>query len=82
MNKVISIKNPTTPYLTGLVVYVVTKMGQFLNDTQARFLISRGDVRVNGETITEHDRIVDLGTNILEVRGALHYIDVIPAGME
>lgn len=82
MNKIISVRHPDIPYLTDIVVYVVTKSGQYLNASQARALIGRGDVRVNGGVVRECEYIMSIGLNVIEVYGKRFPIDVVPAGKE
>lgn len=82
MQKVISVRQPEIPYLADLVVYLITKSGWYINQSQAQFLIGRGDVKVNGEVVRKTHHLVDHGMNVLEVHGRFYPFDVVPAGME
>ena len=82
MHKVISIRQPEIPYLTDIVVYIITKSGQYINQSGARLLIIRGEVKVNGDVVRKPHHLVDHGMNVLEVYGRLHPFDVVPAGKE
>lgn len=82
MEEVIRVAPSDTPYLTDVVVYIITRSGQYLNASQAQFLIGRGDVKLNGEVVRSVSRVVDLGINVLEVRGRSYPIDVIGKVLE
>lgn len=82
MQKVIDVRHADIPYLTDIVVYIVTKSGQYLNTSQARFLIGSGEVKVNGDVVRKPHHLVDHGMNVLEVYGRLYPFNVVPAGKE
>ena len=46
---VIVYQNPDDPYLADIIVGIVTRMGTYLNLTQARHMIGQGNVTIDGK---------------------------------
>lgn len=80
--KVVSVRTPSVPYLTDVVVYAVTKNGHFLDRSGAQYLISQGQVKINGSRVKQMHFLMPHGMNILEVYGREHPVDIVPAGKE
>ena len=49
------------PYLAKVVVSIITRMGMYLNETQAKWLIAQGKVSVDGEVQTNEATILRPG---------------------
>lgn len=50
---VVVFRKPDDPYLADIVVGIITRMGMYLNQSQAQWLIAQGKVVVDGEVLTD-----------------------------
>lgn len=72
----IKISATQEPSLVQVVVSVVTKCGQYLDKSQARFLVGRGDVYVNGLRIKDITLQLDPGLYTMRIRGNSYNVQV------
>lgn len=64
------------PYITEVVVQTITRLGTYLDKSQARHLIGNGLVTLDGDRVRTCDTLVELGEHFLTVDGRQIIIDV------
>ncbi len=82
MQPVIKISATQEPSLVQVIISVVTKLGQYLDRGNARFLVGRGDISVNGEVVKNVGLTLEPGYYNLQIRGTTHYVLVSPVDKE
>ena len=73
---VIVYQKPDDPYLTDLVVGIVTRMGTYLNQTQARHMIGQGKVVVDGKVRTDPSTDIRAGIHEFQLDGKKIVVEV------
>lgn len=70
------------PYLTDVIVQAVTKSGQFIHKSMARWLVVSGDVEVDGNVEVRPDTILFPGVYNLRVGPSVYRISLEHSGKE
>lgn len=69
-------QKPDDPYLTDTVVGIITKMGSYLNQTQARHMIGKGEVVVDGKVQKNPSTIVKSGVHEFQLAGKTVVVEI------
>lgn len=64
------------PYLAETVVSIVTRMGTYLNGTQARHMIGQGQVVIDGKVEKNPSTIVKAGIHEFQLTGKKVVVEV------
>jgi hypothetical protein len=64
------------PYITDVIVQAVTRLGTYIDKSQARHLIGQGLVTLDGVRVRTCDTLVELGEHFLTMDGRQIIIDV------
>jgi hypothetical protein len=72
----IKISATQEPSLVQVVVSVITKSGQYLDKSQARYLIGNGEVYVNGLRIRDIGMELEPGTYSMKIRNSTFQVEV------
>lgn len=70
------------PQISHVVLQLVTKAGQYLNMSGARYQVSEGNVMVDGRIITDLMTILEPGIHKVGVGSVMYDIDLHHAIME
>ncbi len=69
-------QKPDDPYLADVVVGIITRMGTYLNLTQARYMIGQGNVVVDGKVTTSPHAIIRTGVHEFQLAGKKVVVDL------
>jgi predicted rRNA methylase YqxC with S4 and FtsJ domains len=72
----VKIVTQEAPSMTEAVVQAVTRNGFYINESQARYLIGRGDVMVDNEIITKIARKLKRGEYTITVGPSVYEVSV------
>lgn len=76
MSQVFSYRPETPPDVTDAVLYAVTKGGTYLNQSGAKFLIGRGDVKLNGQVSRDIAEVLSEGTYRIGVLDEEYHLQI------
>jgi len=82
MSNVISVFLNEDPYLTNVIVQLVTRSGAYLDKNQARRLISEGSVLIDGTQERKHQAILNPGLHQVTVGMNTYTVKVVPSATE
>jgi 16S rRNA U516 pseudouridylate synthase RsuA-like enzyme len=58
-------------YIVDVIVQAITRLGDYINKSEARYLIGQGLVQLDGVEIKSPDTVVEVGRKILNVNGRI-----------
>jgi hypothetical protein len=73
---VVVYQKPDDPYLSEIVVSIITRAGQHLNLTQSRYLIGAGAVEIGGKVERNPAKIIKAGVHEFTIRDRKIMVEV------